>query len=140
MSPINREVCPPDALPRPILTSLNRYRISMLFLVPPIIIQLVTSEAKCKKYDLSCVRRIFTGAAPLGAETAESLQKQYPEWKICQAYGLTETCAVVSSSNEKDIWFGSSGSVCYLPISCRISDSRIAPPWNAMQADINRRH
>ncbi|KAL5313306.1 hypothetical protein ACEPPN_019039 [Leptodophora sp. 'Broadleaf-Isolate-01'] len=93
------------------LRSIEKYRISMLFLVPPIIIQLVTSEAKCKKYDLSCVRRIFTGAAPLGAETAESLQKQYPEWKICQAYGLTETCAVVSSSNEKDIWFGSSGSL-----------------------------
>jgi len=41
----------------------------------------------CSKYDLSSVRSIFTGAAPLGAETAEELQKIYPTWKIRQGYG-----------------------------------------------------
>lgn len=49
---------------------------------------MVKSEAKCRKYDLSCVRGLFTGAAPLGAETAEALQKQYPDWKIRQGYGM----------------------------------------------------
>ena len=41
----------------------------------------------CDKYDLSSVSAIFTGAAPLGAETAEDLQKQQPSWKIRQGYG-----------------------------------------------------
>jgi acyl-CoA synthetase (AMP-forming)/AMP-acid ligase II len=68
----------------------NRYRINMLYLVPPIIIQMVKSNDKCKKFDLSCVRGLFTGAAPLGAETAEALQKQYPEWKIRQGYGMSQ--------------------------------------------------
>lgn len=63
------------------------------------------------KYDLSCVNSVFTGAAPLGAETAEELQKMYPSWKIRQGYGLTETCTVVCSSPETDIYFGSSGSL-----------------------------
>jgi ribosome assembly protein SQT1 len=39
------------------------------------------------KYDLSSVTGIFTGAAPLGAETAEEIQKIYPSWKIRQGYG-----------------------------------------------------
>lgn len=47
----------------------------------------------CDKYDLSSVQALFTGAAPLGRETAEDLQKQYPEWKIRQGYGmLLRTC------------------------------------------------
>lgn len=40
-----------------------------------------------KKFDLSSVKSVFTGAAPLGAEVAEALQAQYPTWKIRQGYG-----------------------------------------------------
>lgn len=63
------------------------------------------------KFDLSCVRTIFTGAAPLGKETADDLQAQYTEWKIRQGYGMTETSTVVCSTSPNDIWFGSSGSL-----------------------------
>jgi acyl-CoA synthetase (AMP-forming)/AMP-acid ligase II len=55
--------------------------------VPPIIIQMAKNQQACSKYDLSSVRAIFTGAAPLGAETAEELQNIYPSWKIRQGYG-----------------------------------------------------
>lgn len=41
----------------------------------------------CDKYDLSSVTGIFTGAAPLGKETAEDMVKQYPNWKIRQGFG-----------------------------------------------------
>jgi acyl-coenzyme A synthetase/AMP-(fatty) acid ligase len=61
----------------------------MLYLVPPIIIQMVNNKEECSKYDLTCVNALFTGAAPLGAETAEALQRQYPDWKIRQGYGKT---------------------------------------------------
>jgi len=63
------------------------------------------------QYDLSSVKGIFTGAAPLGEETAEDLQKMFPSWAIRQGYGLTETCTVVCSTVPSDIWFGSSGSL-----------------------------
>jgi len=69
------------------------------------------NQAACSRFDLSSVNSLFTGAAPLGAETAGELQKIYPSWKIRQGYGLTETCTVVCSSSEMDIWFGSSGSL-----------------------------
>jgi len=95
------------------LTSIQKYKISTLYIVPPIIIAMVKNRELCSKFDLSSVRMIFTGAAPLGQETAEELSAQYPPWKVRQGYGLTETCTVVSSTTPQDIWFGSSG--CLLP-------------------------
>lgn len=91
--------------------AIQNYKINSLFIVPPIIILMTKNRSTLKKYDLSSVRTIFTGAAPLGRETAEDLQGQYPNWKIRQGYGLTETCTVVCSSSEEDIWFGSCGSL-----------------------------
>lgn len=57
--------------------------------VPPIIIQMVNNQSLCSKYDIRSVRSLFTGAAPLGTETAEDLQKIYPKWAIRQGYGTS---------------------------------------------------
>ena len=46
------------------------------------------NKALCDKYDLSSVKCFFTGAAPLGRETAVILQKQYPDTYIKQGYGM----------------------------------------------------
>ncbi|KAI9795347.1 MAG: hypothetical protein M1835_005960 [Candelina submexicana] len=96
---------------RTYLTAIQRFRISTLYLVPPIIVSMTKNAKLCAEYDLSCVKSIFTGAAPLGAETAADLQNCYPQWRIRQGYGLTETCTVVCSTPFNDIWFGSSGSL-----------------------------
>ncbi|PBP26693.1 phenylacetyl-CoA ligase [Diplocarpon rosae] len=93
------------------LSAIQTHKIQTLCLVPPIIILLSKNQNITSNFDLSSVKSIFTGAAPLGAETAEDLQKVYPTWKIRQGYGLTETCTVVSSTSEHDIFFGSSGSL-----------------------------
>lgn len=95
------------------LAAIAKYKINTLYIVPPIIIAMVKNQQLLSKFDLSSVQQIFTGAAPLGQETAEDLAKQYPGWAVRQGYGLTETCTVVCSSSPKDIWFGSSG--CLLP-------------------------
>lgn len=93
------------------MQAIQDYKISTLFLVPPIIIMMTKNEKALAKYDLSSVISIFTGAAPLGKETAEDLQKIYPSWAIRQGYGLTETSTVVCSTSPEDIWLGSSGSL-----------------------------
>ena len=94
------------------LKSIQDHKINTLYLVPPIIIAMINNPDVCAKFDLSSVKTIFTGAAPLGKETAEDIQKQYPHWTVRQGYGLTETCTVVSSTIEKDVVFGTSGSLC----------------------------
>ena len=95
------------------LNAIAKYKINTLYIVPPIIIAMAKNKKLLDGYDLSSVKQIFTGAAPLGKETAEELSQQYPSWKVRQGYGLTETCTVVCSSDARDIWFGSSG--CLLP-------------------------
>ncbi|EEH46636.1 uncharacterized protein PADG_02734 [Paracoccidioides brasiliensis Pb18] len=94
-----------------LLDAIHRCRINVLYLVPPIIISMVKNEELMRRFDLSSVRSIITGAAPLGLETAEQLGNLQPSWSILQAYGLTETTAVVTTTSPHDIFFGSSGSL-----------------------------
>ncbi|EFQ26604.1 AMP-binding enzyme [Colletotrichum graminicola] len=93
------------------LETVQRFKINCLAVVPPIIIQVIRNPELCKKYDLTCVRFVYTGAAPLGAETVEDLKKQYPKWHVGQGYGMTETSTVVCTTSEIDIDVGSSGSL-----------------------------
>ena len=105
------------------LLSIARYHITTLYVVPPIVVAMVKSKVNLERFDLSSVKKIVSAAAPLGEETAEDLRAQYPQWRICQAYGLTETCVVVCSTSPSDIWFGSSGSL--LPgIRCRLVSAK----------------
>ncbi|KAK4989429.1 hypothetical protein LTR66_007054, partial [Elasticomyces elasticus] len=93
------------------LSAIQRFKIQMLYLVPPMIITMCKSKQVMSKYDLSSVGAIFTGAAPLGKETADDLQTVFPKWSVLQGYGLTETSTVVCMTDRHDIWFGSSGSL-----------------------------
>lgn len=103
------------------LNAIQNYKIGSLYVVPPIIILMAKNKAVLEKYDLSSVKIVFTGAAPLGKETAEELGEQYPTWLIRQGYGLTETSTVVCSTSGHDIWFGSSGSILPM-VKCRLVD------------------
>ncbi|KAF4998921.1 hypothetical protein FGRMN_2852 [Fusarium graminum] len=93
------------------LKSVEHYRIRQLFMVPPIIIQILRSKKICAKYDLSSVRFVYCGAAPLGKETIQEVNNLYPNWTIAQAYGMTETATVVTSSSEDDVFTRGSGSL-----------------------------
>ena len=92
-----------------LLQTIQDYKINMLYLVPPMIIHMTKARDTVKQYDLSSVRACFTGAAPLGKETADDLLSIFPDWAVRQGYGLTETSTVVCSTVPDDIWFGSSG-------------------------------
>ncbi|RYP82186.1 hypothetical protein DL769_001736 [Monosporascus sp. CRB-8-3] len=94
-----------------LLECIQKFKINFMHLVPPIIIQLLRNPELCAKYDLSSVRFIFTGAAPLGAETHEDVLKAFPGWNIGQGYGMTETSTVVTSTSEHDVMVGTSGSL-----------------------------
>ncbi|OJJ48220.1 hypothetical protein ASPZODRAFT_165133 [Penicilliopsis zonata CBS 506.65] len=91
------------------LAAVQDYRISSLFVVPPIIIAMLRNKKLLEKYNLSSVRSLFSGAAPLGEETARELQEFNPSMIIRQGYGLTETATVVTSTHPTDVLFGSSG-------------------------------
>jgi acyl-CoA synthetase (AMP-forming)/AMP-acid ligase II len=93
------------------LKGIERFKIYGLFVVPPIVVLMTKNLDMLKKYDLSSVKFLYTGAALLGKESVLDLQSVYPNWEVCQAYGLTESATVVSSTSRADNWHGSSGSL-----------------------------
>ncbi|KAI0449466.1 hypothetical protein F5B21DRAFT_494210 [Xylaria acuta] len=93
------------------LECIEKFKINFMHVVPPIIIQLLRSPELCSRYDLGSARFIFTGAAPLGAETHEDMRRAFPHITVGQGYGMTETSTVVLSTAEHDVMVGTSGSL-----------------------------
>ncbi|OQE40883.1 hypothetical protein PENCOP_c005G08809 [Penicillium coprophilum] len=74
----------------------QKFRITDFILVPPVVVALAKHPA-VKKYDLSSVEMVGSGAAPLGREVCEEVEKLWPPGKINikQGWGMTEaTCSV----------------------------------------------
>ncbi|KAI1803857.1 acetyl-CoA synthetase-like protein [Daldinia bambusicola] len=94
-----------------LLEVIQRYKINFMHIVPPIVIQMLRNIELCRKYDLSSVRMVYTGAAPLGAETHEDMVKAFPFMNVGQGYGMTETSTVITSTGENDVMIGTSGSL-----------------------------
>ncbi|GFZ12827.1 AMP-dependent synthetase and ligase family protein [Actinidia rufa] len=82
------------------LRTVEKYRVTHLWVVPPIILALAKQSA-VKKYDLSSLRHIGSGAAPLGKDLMAECAKNFPQAVVMQGYGMTETCGIVSVENPR---------------------------------------
>ncbi|KAK8874271.1 acetyl-CoA synthetase-like protein [Apiospora arundinis] len=78
------------------LSTVVEYQIPELLLVPPILIRLVRDPIVAK-YDLSCVKRFSSGAAPLSAEIIQQLREKFPGTGFKQGYGMTESCSCITA-------------------------------------------
>jgi len=77
------------------LKNIVRYEITHLLLVPPQVV-LFCKHPATRNYDLSHIRWVIVGAAPLSAELTLQFQKVLPQAEIGQGYGLTETSTTVT--------------------------------------------
>ncbi|KZO92567.1 phenylacetyl-CoA ligase [Calocera viscosa TUFC12733] len=92
-----------------IIESIVKYRITHLYIVPPVVVMMVNNPL-VKKYDLSHVRFVMVGAAPLTKEITERFKALLPRARIGQGYGMTETCTVVCQFEfQKESVNGSAG-------------------------------
>ncbi|OAA73321.1 4-coumarate-CoA ligase 2 [Cordyceps fumosorosea ARSEF 2679] len=81
-----------------LLSAISTHRIAEVNLVPPILIRLAQEPAAAlAAYDLSCVERWATGAAPVSPEVLARLARRFPGTGFKQGYGMTETTACVST-------------------------------------------
>jgi 4-coumarate--CoA ligase len=63
------------------LQTIEKYRITFLSLVPPIMVQLAKSTL-IDKYDLSSVKYLVCGAAPLCKDTEETLRRRFASFTL----------------------------------------------------------
>ncbi|CAN4095483.1 unnamed protein product [Withania somnifera] len=94
------------------LSSIHKYRATYLPLVPPILVALVNNDALIRqKYDLSSLKSVLSGGAPLSKEVIEGFLDKYPSVTILQGYGLTESTGVGASTDtlEESRRYGTAG-------------------------------
>jgi len=103
------------------LELVQEHRATVAYLVPPILVGLAKHPV-VEKYDLSSLRWIMSGAAPLGRELAVATSKRLG-CLVFQGYGLTETSPVshVMPVREEKIKPGSVGPPAP-STECRIVD------------------
>ncbi|MDX1994542.1 MAG: 4-coumarate--CoA ligase family protein [bacterium] len=78
------------------LKTLQDYKITFACLVPPIILALAKHPV-VDQYDLSSLRMIFSGAAPLSGDLQEAVHDRLGVMCV-QGYGLTETSPVTHAT------------------------------------------
>ncbi|GAB7348711.1 hypothetical protein MBLNU459_g7450t1 [Dothideomycetes sp. NU459] len=78
------------------LSCVEKYKITDLALVPPIVIAVIMSPLR-HKYSLKGVRAAASGAAPLDPHPQSRIQELLaPEATFTQVWGMTETCCISS--------------------------------------------
>jgi long-chain acyl-CoA synthetase len=80
--------------PADFLALAQQYRIERTALVPAMIQMLLAQPLE--DTDLSSLRYVNSGAAPLAAETREQWERRVPGSEILEGYGCTESGAVIS--------------------------------------------
>lgn len=90
------------------LRAIQEHRITFVYVAPPVIVRLAR-DAMVDKYDLSSIRMITSGAAPLTKELVDTVHKRL-NIKVNQAYGLSET-SPMTHTQPWDEWYESVGSV-----------------------------
>src|SRR5258707_1662672 len=75
---------------------IEKYRVTLSHIVPPIVLQLARNPL-VETCDLSSLKMIFSGAAPLGPELSRECMQRIG-CSIRQGYGMTETSPVTHSS------------------------------------------
>ncbi|GAO14840.1 uncharacterized protein UV8b_04079 [Ustilaginoidea virens] len=95
--------------PDTFLNAVQQHKVEQLSVVPPMLIYITTNKHKVSRYDLSSVRWVLCGAAPLGREVVQDVLRLYPNWRVGQGYGMTECSPGVATSLETDILPESSG-------------------------------
>ncbi|OIW18669.1 hypothetical protein TanjilG_13421 [Lupinus angustifolius] len=78
-----------------LLELVEKHKVTIAPFVPPIVLAIAKSD-DLERYDLSSIRMIMSGAAPMGKELEEAVRAKLPNGTLGQGYGMTEAGPVLS--------------------------------------------
>lgn len=81
---------------------IEQYGATAALVVPPVLLQLAKSPVPAK-YNMSTLKCVQCGAAPLSAELFELLELRYQGLAVLNGYGLTESLPSVICSGPKEL-------------------------------------
>lgn len=107
--------------PTAFLRAIQTYRCTSLFVAPPLMVFLAKSPL-VDQFDVSTVRSIFSGAAPLTAELQAAVFKRLNAPIIRQGYGMTEGTVAFTTQTDRCHTQGSVGE-----LSCGLHGRVVEP-------------
>ncbi len=102
------------------LELIQEHKVTRFFAVPPMVLALAKHPI-IDNYDLSSLKVVFSGAAPLGAELATEAAERI-DCEVVQGYGMTELSPISHATPPGNFRAGSSG-VTVSNTQCRIVDA-----------------
>ncbi|KAJ9185608.1 hypothetical protein P3X46_005219 [Hevea brasiliensis] len=78
-----------------LLELIQRHKVSVAAVVPPLVLALAKNPMVAG-FDLSSIRVVLSGAAPLGKDLEDALRSRVPQAILGQGYGMTEAGPVLS--------------------------------------------
>ncbi|XP_043709077.1 4-coumarate--CoA ligase 2-like [Telopea speciosissima] len=114
----------------------QKFKVTVALLVPPIVLA-ITKCTIVDNYDLSSIRIVKSGAAPMGKELEDACRAKFPNAKLGQGYGMTEAGPVLSmclifAKESFDIKPGACGTVV------RNAELKIVDPENGVSLPRNQ--
>ncbi|KRY54873.1 4-coumarate--CoA ligase 2, partial [Trichinella britovi] len=129
------------------LQLIEKFKIENLFVVPPVLVMLL-KHSNVDKHDISSVKKIIVGAAPIGKDLFDEVTKKFTHIKsIVQGYGMTEVsgvshitepfsvkvqkgscgrllpnyeCKIIDIESGEELAAGKSGEICLRSPTCTI--------------------
>lgn len=80
-----------------LLDLIEKFKVTVAPFVPPIVLAIAKNPI-VEKYDISSIRLVMSGAAPLGKELEDALRARIPNATLAQGYGMTEAGPVLAMS------------------------------------------
>ncbi|KAI5072594.1 hypothetical protein GOP47_0012700 [Adiantum capillus-veneris] len=113
------------------LESIEKYRVTHMPVVPPIVL-LLTKTPLVDKFNLSSLLEVGSGAAPLSKEVMGAFRIRFPKICLRQGYGLTESTSVgaYTATKEESMHYGSVGRISAnseVKIICIVSGKPLPP-------------
>lgn len=85
----------PQFIAQDYIEAIERYRCTWLTAVPPMIAMMLREQARLARADLSSVRVVRMGSAPVSASLLDQITQLLPNARVINAYGTTEGGPVV---------------------------------------------